>query len=166
MQNITVTGRLGRDAKIYTSNNGNEFIAFSIASNRRVKNEDKTYWWDVIIANVQRYRKMSEYLKKGAAVIVVGELDASIEKDNNGIDRLRLTINADGVHFNSTEGKSNNSNSNSSSNNNNSYNNTKASDDIPSMNNSSTVQTSQRSNNAASTPSQDRTIGEDDELPF
>lgn len=165
MQNITVTGRLGRDAKIYTSNNGNEFIAFSIASNRRVKNEDKTYWWDVIIANVQRYRKMSEYLKKGAAVIVVGELDASIEKDNNGIDRLRLTINADGVHFNSTEGKSNNSNSNSSSNNN-SYNNTKASDDIPSMNNSSTVQTSQPSNNIASTTSQERTINEDDELPF
>lgn len=165
MQNITVTGRLGRDAKIYTSNNGNEFIAFSIASNRRVKNEEKTYWWDVIIANVQRYRKMSEYLKKGAAVIVVGELDASIEKDNNGIDRLRLTINADGVHFNSTEGKSNNSNSNSSSNNN-SYNNTKASDDIPSMNNSSTVQTSQPSNNIASTTSQERTINEDDELPF
>lgn len=165
MQNITVTGRLGRDAKIYTSNNGNEFITFSIASNRRVKNEDKTYWWDVIIANVQRYRKMSEYLKKGAAVIVVGELDASIEKDNNGIDRLRLTINADGVHFNSTEGKSNNSNSNSSSNNN-SYNNTKASDDIPSMNNSSAVQTSQPSNNTASTSSQDRTVDEEDELPF
>lgn len=165
MQNITVTGRLGRDAKIFTSNNGNEFIAFSIASNRRVKNEEKTYWWDVIIANVQRYRKMSEYLKKGAAVIIVGELDASIEKDNNGIDRLRLTINADGVHFNSTEGKSNNSNSNSPSNNNN-YSNTKASDDIPSMNNSSAVQTSQPSNNTASTSSQDRTVDEEDELPF
>lgn len=105
MQTITVTGRLGRDAKIYTTSTGNEFIAFSMASNRRIKNnEEKTTWWDVIVPNylVGRYRKMVDYLKKGSAVIVMGELDPSIRKDNNGAESLSLTISADVIQFNST----------------------------------------------------------------
>ena len=77
MQTIIVTGRLGRDAKIYTSSNGNRFITFSIASNTKVKkNEENTYWWDVVVPShsVERYKNMVEYLTKGSSVIVTGRV--------------------------------------------------------------------------------------------
>lgn len=104
MQTVIVTGRLGRDAKIYTSSNGNRFIAFSMASNTRVKkNEENTYWWDVVVPNhsVERYKNMVEHLTKGSAVIVQGELDPEIQYDNNGKAHLRLTISAVSIQFNS-----------------------------------------------------------------
>lgn len=104
MQTIIVTGRLGHDAKIYTSTNGNNFIAFSIASNTRIKkNEENTYWWDVVVPNhlLERYKNMVGYLTKGSAVIVQGELDPEIQYDNNGKPRLRLTISAVSIQFNS-----------------------------------------------------------------
>ena len=97
MQTIIVTGRLGRDAKIYTSSNGNRFITFSIASNTKVKkNEENTYWWDVVVPShsVERYKNMVEYLTKGSSVIVQGELDPEIYYDNNNKAHLRLTISA------------------------------------------------------------------------
>ena len=99
MQTVIVTGRLGRDAKIYTSSNGNRFITFSVASNTRVKkNEENTYWWDVVIPShsVERYKNMVEYLTKGSAVIVQAELDPEIYYDNNNKDltnRISVTDN-------------------------------------------------------------------------
>lgn len=106
MQSITITGRLGRDAKIYkNTSNGNEFITFSLATNSRIKkNEEKTTWYDIVIPNygVNRYRNVVPYLKKGCAVVVQGELDADLEKGNDGVYRNRLTVSATFVDFNST----------------------------------------------------------------
>jgi single stranded DNA-binding protein len=96
---ITVDGHLGRDAKIFVSVNGNEFIAFSMACNSRLKNVQKTTWYDVIIPSVDRYRNLVPYLTKGKYIFVTGDLDVSLVKDNNGVDRLRLTINANAVNF-------------------------------------------------------------------
>lgn len=99
MQMITVDGHLGRDAKIFTSANGNEFIAFSMACNSRLKNIQKTTWYDVIIPSVDRYRNLVPYLTKGKYIFVTGDLDVSLAKDNNGVDRLRITINANAINF-------------------------------------------------------------------
>lgn len=96
---ITVDGHLGRDAKIFASANGNEFIAFSMACNSRLKNIQKTTWYDVIIPSADRYRNLVPYLTKGKYIFVTGDLDVSLAKDNNGVDRLRLTINANAVNF-------------------------------------------------------------------
>ena len=108
VQRLCVTGRLGRDAKVYTSSTGNEFIAFTIASNISVKkNEEKTTWWDVIIPNylVPRYKKMIEYLKKGKSVFVDGQLDPSLIKLDDGSLKIQLTIKADAVDFMPSGGK-------------------------------------------------------------
>ena len=118
MQTIIVTGRLGSDAKIYRSSNGNRFITFSIASNTRVKkNEENTYWWDVVVPShsVERYKNMVEYLTKGSAVIVQGELDPEIYYDNNNKAHLRLTISAVSIQFNSVSKQDTNGQSNTNS---------------------------------------------------
>ena len=118
MQTIIVTGRLGRDAKIYTSSNGNRFITFSIASNTKVKkNEENTYWWDVVVPShsVERYKNMVEYLTKGSSVIVQGELDPEIYDDNNNKAHLRLTISAVSIQFNSVSKQDSNGQSNTNS---------------------------------------------------
>lgn len=99
MQVVTVDGHLGRDAKIFTSSTGGEFIAFSIASNSRLKNIEKTTWYDVIIPSVERHRNLVPYLTKGKYVFVSGDLDVALVKDQNGADRLRLTISTTSVNF-------------------------------------------------------------------
>ena len=121
MQTIIVTGRLGHDAKIYTSSNGSHFIAFSMASNTRVKkNEEHTYWWDVVVPNhsIERYKNMVGYLTKGSSVIVQGELVPEIQYDNNGKPRLRLTISAVSIQFNSVGNQNTNGQFNTNSTNN------------------------------------------------
>jgi single stranded DNA-binding protein len=104
MQTIIVSGRLGREAKIYQSSNGAEFISFTMASNSKIKNAEKTTWWDILVFDVDKFKRMVPHLTKGTSVIVNGELDPQMRKDQNGQDRMQLTIMANAIHFNSTGG--------------------------------------------------------------
>lgn len=171
MQTVIVTGRLGRDAKIYTSSNGNRFITFSIASNTRVKkNEENTYWWDVVVPShsVERYKNMVEYLTKGSSVIVQGELDPDIYYDNNNKAHLRLTISAVSIQFNSLSKQDTNGQSNTNFEN--SPVGQPASHQQASNNNvteeSITIQTSKTKPTSKSKPTLENDVSADEELPF
>ena len=171
MQTVIVTGRLGRDAKIYTSSNGNRFITFSVASNTRVKkNEENTYWWDVVVPShsVERYKNMVEYLTKGSSVIVQGELDPDIYYDNNNKAHLRLTISAVSIQFNSVSKQDTNGQSNTNFEN--SPVGQPASHQQASNNNvteeSITIQTSKTKPTSKSKPTLENDVSVDEELPF
>lgn len=68
MLEIQCIGNLGKDAKVMTTANGQEFITFSLAVRT---GKDQTTWLDVA-ANHQP--KIIEYLKKGREVFVRGAL--------------------------------------------------------------------------------------------
>ena len=68
---ITVYGRLGKDAEIKDVN-GKRIMELSIASNHKIKGEEVAVWRKVTFWE-DNYRKIEEYLKKGAALIVSGE---------------------------------------------------------------------------------------------
>ncbi len=107
MQNITIIGRLGRDAVIRETSTGSRFVTMTVAVNARRQNVEKTSWYEVTTFNVERLEKMVPYLTKGSSVVVVGELDASIQSGSDGVQRLRLLVNADRVDFNSNSSSGN-----------------------------------------------------------
>lgn len=97
MQKITIIGRLAKDARIVETQNGTKFISFAIAANSKTNNVEKTTWYDVRQFNYNE--KMAPYFTKGSSLVVVGELDATIE-ENNGKNYLRLSVLADSIDFN------------------------------------------------------------------
>lgn len=106
MQKITIIGRLAKDAKIVETQNGTKFISFSIAANSKVNNVEKTTWYDVRQFNYNE--RMVPYFTKGSSLVVIGELDATLE-ENNGKNYLRLAVLADSIDFNGNGGSSNGS---------------------------------------------------------
>lgn len=99
MQKITIIGRLGRDAAVRETQNGRKVIAFTVAVNGRVNGVEKTSWYDVSCFNYERYQNMVQYFTKGSAITVVGDLDADIEKGNDGVIRCRRNVLADSIDF-------------------------------------------------------------------
>lgn len=101
MQKITIIGRLGRDAAIRETQDGGKVVSFTVAVNGRYRGTEKTSWYEVSTFNYERYKNMLKYLTKGSSVIVVGELDADLDKGKDGVTRCRRSIIADSIEFNS-----------------------------------------------------------------
>lgn len=100
MSNInssTLEGRLTRPAELTYSNKGNPICNFSIANNESVKKPDGTWenrpsFFDCVIYG--KYgQSMSQYLKKGRAVVVTGRLRQDRwEKDGNRYSRISIVV--------------------------------------------------------------------------
>lgn len=97
MQKLYLIGNLGKDAQVVESMNGRKFLSFSVAANGYRNGEQKTSWYSVIWFNYTE--NMVKYLTKGKSVVVVGELDADMRTDNNGVARIDRTVVADSVTF-------------------------------------------------------------------
>lgn len=109
MNVFIVTGRLGRDAESKTPQSGGEsFIVFSIAEDQFFKKQNITVWYEVIANETKKLKSMLPYLKKGSSVMVTGFQHVALD-EYNGEKKIRITIYADRVEFNSN-GKNDNSN--------------------------------------------------------
>lgn len=75
MQKIEITGNLGSDAE-FRSENGNEFVTFSVGVTERFKKQDGTEventTWHSCVMN-GRQEKLMPYLKRGTRVYVRGD---------------------------------------------------------------------------------------------
>lgn len=103
MQSITIIGNLGKQAEVRTTQNGRQYLNFSVAVNSKRNNEVKTTWYEVLSFQEQHITKLTQYLRKGTQVVVVGELDpeANIYQDKTGQQKayLRLIILTDKIEF-------------------------------------------------------------------
>lgn len=72
MQRIEIIGTIGKEAEVKDLNN-NHVINFSVAVNERVKDEEKTIWFDV--AKFGNQTGVAPYLKKGTKVFVSGKVN-------------------------------------------------------------------------------------------
>ncbi len=93
-----ILGRLGRDAAVYESANGTQFLAFTLAVNTRNMGKDVTYWVDVRSFH-PNHVKLKQYLQKGKIIQVGGDLNATIDTDKVGVVRLNQTLFADYINF-------------------------------------------------------------------
>jgi single-strand DNA-binding protein len=76
-----IIGHLGKDPESRTLSNGNLVVTLSVATSRRWKEKDsgekkeKTFWHRVVIYNKAQAEACQKFLKKGAKVMVLGDLE-------------------------------------------------------------------------------------------
>lgn len=107
MFKVNVDGRIGQDARIITTESG-RFMTFTMATNKRIKkNEYATVWLDVT-TNDERHFKLAEYLKKGNAICVGGDIMPVTRTTQDGKTIHRLKVTADYLTFPTNFNKSQN----------------------------------------------------------
>ena len=100
MEQITISGRLGRDAELKTTARGNRYVTFTLAVDSKNKSgEATTNWYTISSFNENHTGKFMEYLKKGHGLIVTGAPSYSIWTDKTGNPRMDLNVRAYHMEF-------------------------------------------------------------------
>ena len=107
MKTILIDGHLGRDAEIRTTATGKKYVSFTFANNSRVKNVDKTTWYDVTCFDPNTVENRLEYLKKGKYLFITGRYDTKAYVEKDGSLKVSESILADRIDFINTGGRSN-----------------------------------------------------------
>lgn len=95
MQIITLSGNLVRDPEVKVSQSGTEITKFSVAANRRKKNQQgewentATFFDCTAFGNDGKY--VSNYLTKGRKVLVVGDLEVNVV-ERDGVTKSYLNV--------------------------------------------------------------------------
>lgn len=74
MNNVTLVGNLGDNPELRNSNNGNEFIIFSLATNDGFGENKKTNWHNCI-AFGKAAELIHKYTQKGSKLAISGSID-------------------------------------------------------------------------------------------
>lgn len=73
MKNVTIAGRLGKDAVLRRTQSGDPVLSFSVATDDGYGQNKRTLWFDVSVWG-KRGEALSDHLTKGSAVSVAGDL--------------------------------------------------------------------------------------------
>ena len=96
---VHIAGHLGSDPEVRFTPSNQKVTSFRVATNIKRGEKEKTVWWRVSCWG-DRFDKRLAYLKKGSAVIVVGELGIpEIYTDKSGNQQISLDITAEMISF-------------------------------------------------------------------
>ncbi len=101
---VILIGRLTRDPELKSTNSGNYFCRFSLASNRNVYNKqsgesrDEVGFFDCI-AWGKSAETIHKYLQKGRRICVEGSLRWSSWEGTDGKKQSKVEINVEGFQF-------------------------------------------------------------------
>ncbi len=99
MNTITIIGHIGADPVVRFTASGLKVTTFTVATNSRKGGADITVWFRVTVWG-DRFDKMIAHLKKGSAIIVIGELQKpEIWTDKEGRPQVTLELTANSLHF-------------------------------------------------------------------
>jgi len=95
MNNCTFVGRLGRDAEVRKTNSGLTVTGFSLAVTTGYGDNKGTLWLDCSIWG-DRGERMVDDLKKGAEIVVAGELAENeyVNKEGATVKKLTFRVNS------------------------------------------------------------------------
>lgn len=97
---ITVAGHLGSDPEVRFTPSNQKVTNFRVATTIKKGQKEKTVWWRITVWG-DRFDKKISYLKKGSAVLVVGEMGIpEIYTDKEGNPQISLEVTADSIQFN------------------------------------------------------------------
>ncbi len=103
LNKVIIVGNLVRDPELRYTSGGVPVVNFKIASNKKYKDSLGMYKEDVYYVEVVAWQDLaqscSEYLRKGSAVLVEGELRSRIKGNEDGSKRNYLEIKAFHVQF-------------------------------------------------------------------
>jgi single-strand DNA-binding protein len=96
---IHIAGHLGSDPVTRFTASGQKVTTFTVAVNGRKGGNEVTTWFRITVWG-DRFDKMIGYLKKGSAIIVVGELSKpEIWTDKEGRPQVTLEVTAEMLKF-------------------------------------------------------------------
>lgn len=97
---VEIAGHLGQDAEARFTPNGTKIIKLRIAARSRRGQSETTLWWTVNLWG-DRWDKIEPFLKKGAALIVMGEMAKPevYQSKKDGSNQVALEMNAEIVRF-------------------------------------------------------------------
>lgn len=101
MNRVTIIGNLTHDPSSRTTNNGKEVCNFTVAVNRRQKDQNGNNIADFfkIAAWGELGKSCQQYLVKGRKVAVVGQVSVSTYQAQDGATRANLDVLAQDVEF-------------------------------------------------------------------
>jgi single-strand DNA-binding protein len=73
MKNITIAGRIGKDAETRNTQQGDQVTSFTVAVDEGFGDKKRTLWFDCSLWG-KRGEKLSGYITKGSSVTVTGDL--------------------------------------------------------------------------------------------
>lgn len=92
---VVLCGRLGKDPEQRQTTSGTEVSEFSLAVDRRKKDEEPMWFRVQAYGNSAAFA--NQYLEKGRQVVVTGRLDQRRYEDRDGINREAITIIAESI---------------------------------------------------------------------
>jgi single-strand DNA-binding protein len=101
---VILIGRLTRDPELKSTNNGNYFCRFSLASNRNIYNRqtgesrDEVGFFDCV-AWGKSAETIHKYLQKGRRICVEGNLRWSSWEGTDGKKQSKVEVNVEGFQF-------------------------------------------------------------------
>lgn len=103
LNKVIIVGNLVRDPELRYTSGGVPVVNFKIASNKKYKDNLGMYKEDVCYVGVVAWQDLaqscSEYLRKGSAVLVEGELRSRMKENEDGSKRNYVEIKAFHVQF-------------------------------------------------------------------
>ena len=95
MKNLTIAGRIGKDAVTRNTKGGDSVTSFSVAVDR-YKKDDGPLWVNVSIWGT-RGEKLEQYLTKGKSVAISGEMDLQTYENKDGDTVTQVVLNANQI---------------------------------------------------------------------
>jgi single-strand DNA-binding protein len=98
-----IAGNLTRDPILRRTTNGTPVVNFSIASNRKYRDANSQWQEEVCYVGVVAWNRLADScasrLKKGSAVLIDGELQSHVFKNDDGANRNIVEIKARRIQF-------------------------------------------------------------------
>ena len=89
---VILIGRLGADPEVKKTKNGDNFCNLSLATNKKIKDNEKTTWHKIVVFDPRIADTMGQYAKKGTLLYVEGEIETRSYKDANDNQRYVTEI--------------------------------------------------------------------------
>ena len=103
LNSIVIAGNLTKDPVFRQTTNGTPVVNFSIASNRKYRDASNQWQEEVCYVGIVAWNRLADScmnrLKKGSAVLIDGELQSHLLKNDDGFSRNIVEIKARRIQF-------------------------------------------------------------------
>jgi single-strand DNA-binding protein len=103
LNSVVIAGNLTRDPVFRQTTNGTPVVNFSIASNRKYRDANNQWQEEVCYVGIVAWNRLADSctnrLKKGSAVLIDGELQSHVFKNDDGVSRNIIEIKARRIQF-------------------------------------------------------------------
>ena len=87
LNKVMLIGNLGDNPDIKMTKNNEKFAKLSLATNKKIKDEEKTTWHKVVVFDPRLAEMVGKYVKAGTQLYLEGEIETRSYEDAGGQKR-------------------------------------------------------------------------------